>query len=60
MVPCTGLYADVADDSFKQTTLALDQKVMNGKWLQVLLFHPYKSGFNALTREMRDVELGVC
>ena len=33
LVPCTGLYADIADDSF-------EQNVVKGKML-LLLFHPY-------------------
>ena len=30
LVPCTGLYADIVDDSFKQTTQAFDQNVIKG------------------------------
>ena len=34
LVPCAGLYADVADDSARQTTKALEQNVIRG--LQML------------------------
>ena len=30
LVPCSGLYADIADDSSKRTTMALEQNVMKG------------------------------
>ena len=30
LVPCTGLHADIADDSLKQTTQALEQNVIKG------------------------------
>ena len=31
LVPCSGLYADVEDDAFKQTTETLGQNLMKGK-----------------------------
>ena len=30
LVPCTGLHADIADDSLKQTTQALEQNMIKG------------------------------
>ena len=30
LIPCSGLYADVADDSLKQTMQAFDQTVIRG------------------------------
>ena len=37
LVPCTGLYADIADDSLKQTQ-AFEQNLMKGKmWSLVFL-----------------------
>ena len=31
LVPCTGLYADIADDSTKQTLQDFDQNVIKGR-----------------------------
>ena len=31
LVPCTGLYADIVDDSLKQTTQAFDQNMIKGE-----------------------------
>ena len=31
LVPCSGLYADIADDSLKQTTQAFEQNMIKGK-----------------------------
>ena len=33
LVPCSGLYADIADDSLKQTTQAFEQNMIKGKIL---------------------------
>ena len=53
-IPCTGLYADIADDSPKQTLQAFDKNVMKGKCECVSLpFHPYILGFHLLTHELR-------
>ena len=40
LVSCTGLYADIVDDSFKQATQAFDQNVMKGR---ALLNFPLKT-----------------
>ena len=61
MVPCTGLYADIADDSWKEIMLALDhsleEKVVKGS---VALITKYvsptssSSGFQRLNKQMYD------
>ena len=33
LIPCTGLHADIADDSLRQTTQALEQNVLKGSVL---------------------------
>ena len=60
-VPCTGLYADVADDSSKQATQALElnvqafkKDVVEGKVLIILPFDPCKSGLHTLTEELNS------
>ena len=49
LVPCSGLYADIADDSQRQN-------MMKGKSLQsygcVLPFHPYPSGLHTMAHEL--------
>ena len=58
LVPCTGLYADIADDSLiqslKQTVQAFEQNVAKGKMCLFLPSHPYMSGVHMLTHDLRD------
>ena len=50
LIPCTGLYADVADDAFMHTVYLLDQNMMRGKILFCAFsFDPYESGFQELS-----------
>ena len=65
LVPCTGLYADIADDSQKQTTQAFEENMMKGRYListhiwRVSPFQPHSSGLHALTHELsqgREIE----
>ena len=53
LVPCVGLYADIADDSLKQTLQAFDQTVMRGRILiRFFPSHLCTTGFHMLTREL--------
>ena len=59
LVPCTGLYADIADDSQKQTTQAFEENMMKGNKLVLIFdassvfpFQPYSSGLHTLTHEL--------
>ena len=54
LVPCTGLYADITDDNFKQTSQAFDQNVLKGNVNLDVLLNPHKSGFHTLTEELNN------
>ena len=44
LIPCSGLYADIADDSLKRTTHAIEQNVMQGRmwiWFVIFWFNEY-------------------
>ena len=65
LVSCTGLYADIVDDSLKQATQAFEQNVMKGRVLLnfssliqtpfgLLDIFTHMLGFQLLTHELRD------
>ena len=60
LVPCTGLYADIADDSLRETMLALDhslkEKVIKGNVDSITNVSPtaLSSGFQRLNKQMYD------
>ena len=58
LVPCTGLYADIADNSLKQTLQDFEQNVAKGKMLMHFLpFHPCLNTFLSGIYMLTDVLL---
>ena len=57
LVPCAGLYADIANDvdSLQQATEALEQNVVRGQICLFLCIHRWNQGFQKLTEEMSAI-----
>ncbi len=53
LVPCTGLYADVEDNSLNFKLQTMQSNMMTGRIL-VLSIEPHISGFHMLTQELSN------